>query len=61
MNRNARIFLHPPGIEKDDLEEDNESDEWRSTHSEQSSFETDEHGAAPDVEPQPSPRTTYGE
>ncbi|TCD67562.1 hypothetical protein EIP91_012259 [Steccherinum ochraceum] len=43
VNRNARILLHPPGIQKD--AGDSDSDEWRSVHSTSSS---DEQPAAPE-------------
>ena len=37
VNRNARILLHPPGVQKDSPDAD--SDEWRSVHSSTSSEE----------------------
>ncbi|KAJ3484105.1 hypothetical protein NLI96_g5852 [Meripilus lineatus] len=33
LNRNARIFLHPPGVEKDESEREAEADEWQSARS----------------------------
>ena len=33
MNRNARIFLHPPGIEKDESDREADVDEWQSARS----------------------------
>ena len=33
LNRNARIFLHPPGVEKDDNERETDADEWQSARS----------------------------
>ncbi|CAL1701303.1 unnamed protein product [Somion occarium] len=41
INRNARILLHPPGVEKDVCDDDPECIEWRSTRSTQSSYSSD--------------------
>ncbi|KAK7676884.1 hypothetical protein QCA50_020140 [Cerrena zonata] len=60
VNKNAKTFLHPPGVEKEDHEDDNESDEWRSTHSENSTFSNQEHEMeAPTTEQQRSQPTTH--